>query len=260
MRKNGIAAAFANNKAFIAYLMAGDPSLEKTREYILTIAGAGADIIEIGIPFSDPVAEGETIQKAGLRALASKTRPVRIFEMIASLKGEISAPLLLMTYINPVFNYGYDKFFAECAECGVDGVIIPDLPFEEHGEILTFCEKYGTVLISLIAPLSGDRIGMIAEKAKGYIYLVSSMGVTGVRNEITTDIVSMMREIKKYTCVPVAVGFGVQSPEQAASLSKSADGVITGSAIVNIISEYGDNATPALEKYVRSMKSAVMNP
>ncbi|GHU81293.1 tryptophan synthase alpha chain [Clostridia bacterium] len=254
-----ISEAFKSGKAFIPYLMAGDPALDKTREYILAMEKAGADIIEIGIPFSDPIAEGDTIQKANLRAFASGTSLDGIFEMAASLKGEIKIPLLFMTYINPVFNYGRDEFFSRCAECGVSGIIIPDVPFEEREEVLAYTEKHGVELITLIAPTSpAERIGRIAGPARGYIYLVSSMGVTGVRSEISTDIAPIVAEIRRNTDIPVAIGFGISSPEQAREMAAEADGVIVGSAIVNLLEQYGGDAAGHVAEYVRSMKEALL--
>jgi tryptophan synthase alpha chain len=252
-----ISEAFGDNKAFIAYLMAGDPDLNKTKEFISAMEQAGADIIEIGIPFSDPIAEGEVIQAANLRALASGTTLNGIFETLLSLKDETSVPLAFMTYLNPVLQYGYDEFFKHCADCGVSGIIIPDLPFEERDEITGFTEKHGVDLIPLIAPTSEERIAKIAAVAEGYVYLVSSLGVTGARQTITGDIPGLVASIRAHTDVPVAVGFGVHKPEQARELSTEADGVIVGSAIVNLIAEYGADATPRLEDYVRGMKTAM---
>jgi tryptophan synthase alpha chain len=250
--------AFKGKKAFIPYLMAGDPDIERTRAYILTMAAAGADLVEIGIPFSDPIAEGGMIQAANLRAFASHTTLDQIFRMVDSLKGEVSIPLLLMTYVNPVFNRSYETFFAECAACGVSGVILPDLPFEEQGEVRPHARRNGVELISLIAPTSGKRIERIARAAEGYIYLVSSMGVTGVRNEIAaSNVAPLLREIRKYTSVPVAVGFGIHDPRQAAELSQASDGVIVGSAVVNIIAAEKDQASARLGAYVRAMKDAM---
>jgi tryptophan synthase alpha chain len=248
--------AFQGKKAFIAYLMAGDPHIGQTREYILAMAEAGADLIEIGIPFSDPIAEGETIQQANLRAFASGTDIHAIFDMIHSLKNEIRIPLVLMTYINPVLNYGYDLFFQKCARCGVCGIILPDLPFEEQGEVKAHTARHGVELVTLIAPTSRERTARIARNAEGFIYLVSSLGVTGVRSQITTDISRIAEEIRRHTDIPTAVGFGIHTPEQAREISRQADGVIVGSAIVSIIGEYpGDTAR--LADYVRSMASAV---
>ena len=252
-----ISDAFMDKKVFIAYLMAGDPTLEKTRGYIIALEKAGVGLIEIGIPFSDPIAEGETIQKANLRAFASGTTIEGIFKMTDSLKKELSAPMLFLSYINPLFNYGYDNFFKRCAECGVSGIIIPDLPFEEQDEVLEHAERHGVELITLIAPTSGERIAKIARRAKGFIYLVSSLGVTGVREEIGGGIQPIVSEIRRHTNTPIAVGFGIHTPEQAGELSRHADGVIVGSAIVSIIAEGGSGTADKIAGYVRSMKAGM---
>ncbi|MDR0570873.1 MAG: tryptophan synthase subunit alpha [Clostridiales Family XIII bacterium] len=258
MSEDRIAAAFKGGKAFIAYLMAGDPTMEKTREYILAMVEAGADVIELGVPFSDPIAEGETIQAANLRAFASGTDVGKAFALAASLKGEMEAPLLFMTYVNLLHNYGYEAFFAKCAECGVSGVVLPDLPFEEQGELSAFAEASGVCLITLVAPTSGERAERMARDAKGFIYLVSSMGVTGVRSEIGAEVPALAAGMRARSKTPVAVGFGIHSPEQAAEMAAHADGVIVGSAIVDIIAKLGGEAKPALTEYVRAMKAAVM--
>lgn len=249
-----IANAFKHKKAFIAFLTAGDPSLAKTEEYIAAMAQAGADLIEIGIPFSDPVAEGEVIQAANIRALQSGTSVPRIFEMVRQVRKKTDIPLVFLTYANPVFIYGYERFFSECRDSGMDGIIIPDLPFEEKSELSEIATSYGIDLITLIAPTSEERIQMVAAEAKGFVYLVSSMGVTGVRKEIGTNVSAMVRAIRQATNTPVAVGFGISGPEQAKAIAKEADGVIVGSAIVRIIEEYGENAKEPLVKFVQSMK------
>ena len=253
---NTIKDAFINKKAFIAYLMAGDPGLAVSAEYILTAQDAGADMIEIGIPFSDPIAEGEVIQAAGKRALAAGVRLDGVFEMVASIKDKMRIPMVFMTYLNPMFVYGYGRFFAKCAEIGICGAVIPDLPFEEQDEAKTIAEKCDIEIVTLVAPTSEKRIARIAKNAEGFIYLVSSMGVTGVRSEITTDLTAMISDIRKYTDVPIAVGFGIGAPEQAKYYSGAADGVIVGSAIVRIIGENGENAKQALYKYVSEMKQS----
>jgi tryptophan synthase alpha chain len=255
---NRIAQAFSGKKAFIAYLMAGDPSLEKTREYIMALDRAGAGIIEVGIPFSDPIAEGEVIQAASLRALRSGATVGGVFETVGSLSGDVSAPILLMTYLNPVFSYGYDAFFRECRKRGVAGVIIPDLPFDERVEARPFAREYGVELISLVAPTSAGRIRRIAEGSEGFVYLVSSLGVTGPRAEITSDITGLVASVRKHTDTPVAVGFGIHTPKQAAEAARCADGVIVGSAIVSIIAEYGDEAGTRLDEYVSRMTRALV--
>ncbi len=246
--------ALKGKKSFIGFLTAGDPNLNKTEEYILSMAEAGADLIEIGIPFSDPVAEGKVIEGANMRALASNTTIEKIFKMIKKIRESIDTPLVFLTYLNPVFNYGYERFFNHCQQTGVDGIIIPDMPYEEQAELLNIAENNGVDVISLIAPTSEDRALEIAKKAKGFIYLVSSMGVTGVRNEIKTDLESIVAKIKTVTEIPVCVGFGISTPEQAEAIWKYGDGVIVGSAIVKIIEEHGDHAGKPLFDYVSAMK------
>ncbi len=249
--------AFQNGKAFIAFLTAGDPSVEKSEEFILQMARGGADIIEIGIPFSDPVAEGSVIQQANIRALSAGATPEKVFDLVASARMKCDIPLVFLTYLNPVFNYGYERFFHKCRELGVDGIIIPDLPFEEKEELAGIAVHYGVDLIALVAPTSEQRIMKIAEAAKGYLYVVSSMGVTGMRSEIRTDLKSIIETARKATDVPIAVGFGINTPEQAKEIGSVADGVIVGSAIVKIIEKYGEEAGPYLYEYVKSMKDAL---
>lgn len=246
--------AFENKKAFIGFLTAGDPSLEKTVEYILTMEKAGADLIEIGIPFSDPTAEGIVIQNANIRALNKGMTTNKVFDIVKKVREKSNIPLVFLTYINPVYKYGYDNFFKECSEVGVDGIIIPDVPFEEKDEIKDIADKYDVDIISLISPTSEERIKTIAKEAKGFVYIVSSMGVTGVRNEIKTDVGSIIKSVKEVTNVPCAVGFGINNPNQAREILKVADGVIVGSAIVKIIEKYGEDASEELFKYITSMK------
>lgn len=254
---SNISKAFKNTKAFIPFLTGGDPTIDKTEEYIYKMVEAGADIIEIGIPFSDPIAEGPVIQEANIRALKNGATPERIFEMVERVRTKTQVPIVFLTYLNPVFNYGYDKFFARCKKAGVDGIIIPDMPFEEKGELAEEAKKNGVDIISLIAPTSANRIQMIAKEAKGYVYVISSLGVTGMRSEIKTDLKSIIDLVKQATDVPAAVGFGINTPEQAAEISKISDGVIVGSAIVKIIEKYGENAAGEVYKYVKEMKDAV---
>lgn len=256
---NKLADAFTKKGTFIAYLMAGDPNLEICAQYILEAQDAGADIIELGIPFSDPIAEGEVIQGASVRALSAGTNLNNIFDMVLSLKDKIHIPLAFMTYLNPVFVYGYDRFFSKCREVGICGIIIPDLPFEEQEEVTSVATNYGVDVVTLVAPTSRERVNLIADKAQGFIYLVSSMGVTGVRSKITSDIKKRVEEIKAVTDCPVAVGFGISTPQQAEEYSRYADGVIVGSAIVNIIAENGINAHTKLHDYISSMKQAAIN-
>lgn len=251
------AKAFENGKAFIPFVTAGDPNLEITAEIILAMEKAGADLIEIGIPFSDPVAEGLVIQRADERALKAGTTTDKIFDMVADVRQKTDIPLAFMTYINPVFVYGVEKFCKKCSELKIDALIVPDVPFEEKAEIAPYCKKYGIDVISLIAPTSNNRIKMIAKEAEGFIYCVSSMGVTGVRKEITTNIGDMVKSVREVTKVPTAIGFGIATPEQAKEMSKYADGVIIGSAIVKICEKYGTECVPYISEYVKSIKSAI---
>ncbi|MDR0320152.1 MAG: tryptophan synthase subunit alpha [Treponema sp.] len=249
--------AFKNGKAFIGFVTGGDPNIEKTRQFVLEMIRAGADLVEIGIPFSDPIAEGPVIQEANNRALAAGTTVEKLFSLVADLRKDTAVPLVFLTYLNPVFHYGYDAFFKRCGDIGLDGIIIPDLPFEEQPPVRSAASKHGIDLISLIAPTSEARIKEIAMSASGFIYLVSSMGVTGVRSEITTDLASITESIKSVTSIPVAIGFGIHTPEQATKMAKIADGVIVGSAIVKIAAQHGTEAAPHIYKYVKEMKDAI---
>jgi tryptophan synthase alpha chain len=254
-----IASAFADGKAFIGFLTGGDPSIEKSAEFIRAMAAAGADLIEIGIPFSDPIAEGSVIQEANIRALKAGATVEKLFELVESLRSgaALSIPLVFLTYLNPVLCYGYERFFDRCRRSGVDGIIIPDLPFEEHGELSGIAAAHGIDLISLIAPTSEERIAVIAQAAKGFIYIVSSMGVTGERGEIKTDLASIIASVRAHSAVPSAVGFGIHTPEQAAEIARLADGVIVGSAICKLIAAHGSEAAEPVRRYVAAMKAAV---
>jgi len=250
--------AFNKGKAFIGFLTAGDPSVEKTEEFILEMVKAGTDLIEIGIPFSDPIAEGTVIQAANIRALSAGTTTDKIFDMVKSVRQKTEIPIVFLTYINPVFKYGYEKFFASCRQTGVDGIIIPDMPFEEKAECSSEAKSNGIDIISMIAPTSEKRIKEIASDASGYIYIVSSMGVTGMRSEIKTDLNSILHSIKEVTSLPAAVGFGINTVEQAKEISQTADGIIVGSAIVKIIEKYGSDAGKHIYDYTKSMKEAIL--
>lgn len=250
--------AFQKGKAFIPFLTGGDPDMETTKELIKAMARAGADLIEIGIPFSDPTAEGPVIQAASQRALKAGCTTDRLFQMVKELRRTETIPLLFMTYMNPVFTYGKDRFMKRCQEAGIDGIIIPDLPFEEKEEIGPECKKYGIDLISLIAPTSQERIHKIAKDAEGFLYCVSSLGVTGVRSEITTDIGKMCAMAKEKAPIPCAVGFGISTPAQAREMALKSDGVIVGSAIVRLVEQYGKNAVEPVFQYVKEMKEAII--
>lgn len=254
-----IADAFANGKAFIPFLTCGDPDLETTEKLIGAIAEAGADLIELGIPFSDPTAEGPVIQDANLRALSVGTTTDKIFDMVRRVRKTVSIPMVFMTYANVIFSYGADRFLKTASEIGMNGIIVPDVPFEEKQEFEPLCQKYGLDQISMIAPTSHDRIRAIAEQANGFLYCVSSLGVTGTRTAITTDIGAMVKLVKEVKDIPCAVGFGISTPEQAESMCRQADGAIVGSAIVKLIAQYGRDSVQPVADYVRTMKTACRN-
>ncbi len=245
--------AFNDKKAFIAFLTAGDPDYETSLHNFRAVIEAGASLIEVGIPFSDPIAEGPVIQEADIRALSAGMTTDKAFQLVKDLRADYDIPIVFMTYANPVYHYGTDRFFKNASEAGADGIIIPDCPFEERHEFDETAEKYGMDFISMIAPTSEDRIKTIASQAKGFIYVVSSLGVTGVRSEITTDIDSIIKLIKESTDTPAAIGFGISTPEQAKKMSAVADGVIVGSAMVKIVAEYGQDAPEKLGEFVKSM-------
>lgn len=253
-----IAEAFSKGKAFIPFITCGDPDLETTAKVVRAAVQAGADLIELGIPFSDPTAEGPVIQAANLRALSGGVTTDKVFELVRDLRKDVMVPMVFMTYANVVFSYGGERFIRTCAEIGVDGIILPDLPFEEKEEFDPVCKKYGVELVSLIAPTSENRIAMIAKEASGFIYIVSSLGVTGVRREITTDIGAMVKLVREQTSVPCAVGFGISTPEQAKRMAGLSDGAIVGSAIIRIMEKYGREAAGPVGEYVREMKAAVL--
>lgn len=251
------AKAFENGKAFIPFITCGDPDLETTAKIVREAVANGADLIELGIPFSDPTAEGPVIQGANIRALKGGVTTDKVFDLVRELRKDVTVPMVFMTYSNVVFSYGADKFISTCKEIGINGLILPDLPYEEKEEFLPQCKKYGVDLISLIAPTSENRIAMIAKEADGFIYLVSSLGVTGTRSEISTDLKSIVDVIRQNTSVPCAIGFSISTPEQAKKMADIADGAIVGSAIIKIIEQYGKDAPKYVGEYVKSMKDAV---
>lgn len=246
-----------NKKALITFVTAGDPNMETTEKAVLKMYESGADIIELGVPFSDPVAEGKAIQKASQRSLKGGTNLDKIFAAVKNIREKSNEPLLLMMYVNTIFVYGKERFFSQCKSCGVDGVIVPDLPFEERDEILPSAEKEGIATINLVAPTSHERIKEIAENSKGFLYCVSSTGVTGVRSEFSTDFDEFFGTIKKYVKCPCAVGFGISGPEAAKKMSSYCDGVIVGSAIVNIAEKYGENCAEHIGEFVKSLREGI---
>ena len=249
--------AFSDGKAFIPFITCGDPGLETTGAAIRAMAENGADLIELGIPFSDPTAEGVVIQGANLRALRGGVTTDQIFDFVRALRKDVKIPFVFMTYANVVFSYGADAFISACAELGIDGLILPDLPYEEKDEFLPICRKYGVDLISMIAPTSADRIAMIAKEAEGFLYIVSSLGVTGTRSEIKTDLASIVEVVRRNTKTPCAIGFGISTPEQAHKMAAIADGAIVGSAIIKLLEQYGKDAPDKIGAYVKSMKDAL---
>ncbi|MGM9647966.1 MAG: tryptophan synthase subunit alpha [Eubacteriales bacterium] len=249
--------AFAKGKAFIAFLTCGDPDLATTAAAVRAAAENGADLIELGIPFSDPTAEGPVIQGANLRALSGGVTTDKVFALVRKLRQDIAIPMVFMTYANVVFSYGAERFIQTCRQVGIDGLILPDLPFEEKEEFLPLCRENGVDLISLIAPTSENRIAMIAKEAEGFLYIVSSLGVTGTRSEIKTDLASIVKVVRQNTDLPCAIGFGISTPAQAAQMAAISDGAIVGSAIVKLLEQYGKNAPAHIAAYVRSMKDAM---
>ena len=252
-----IAEAFSDGKAFIAFITCGDPDLETTAAAVRSAVGNGADLIELGIPFSDPTAEGPTIQGANIRALKGGVTTDKVFDLVRELRKDVTVPMVFMTYANVVFSYGADRFISICGDIGIDGLILPDLPFEEKEEFLPVCHRYGVDLISLIAPTSENRIAMIAKEAEGFLYIVSSLGVTGTRSEIKTDLGSIVKVVRENTDIPCAIGFGISTPEQAKAMADISDGAIVGSAIIKILERYGRDAPEHVGEYVRSMKDAL---
>ncbi len=255
--RNRIAEAFAGGKAFIPFITCGDPDLATTAAAVREAVKNGADLIELGIPFSDPTAEGPVIQEANVRALAGGVTTDKVFDLVRELRRDVTIPLVFMTYANVVFSYGSERFLDKCADVGIDGLILPDVPFEEREEFLPICRRYGVKLISLIAPTSADRVAMIAKEAEGFIYLVSSLGVTGTRDSISTDLSVIVREIRKNTTIPCAVGFGISTPEQARAMAEVSDGAIVGSAIVKLLAKYGTEAPAQVGAFVKCMKDAL---
>ena len=249
-----ITEAFKGKKAFIPFITGGDPDIDTTEKLIIAMAQAGADLIEIGIPFSDPVAEGTVIQEANQRALEAGCTTDVLFDMVQRVRLKTDVPLLFMTYLNPVYTYGKENFLSRCAECGIDGIIVPDMPFEEKDELDTLCMNYKIDLISMLAPTSEERIALIAKEATGFIYCVSSLGVTGVRSNISAEIGHTIDKVRKITDIPCAIGFGISTPQQAKSLAELSDGIIVGSAIVKLIAKYGRDCVEPVIEYVESMK------
>lgn len=254
---SNIKKAFENGKAFIVFITCGDPDLDTTAAAVKAAVANGADLIELGIPFSDPTAEGPVIQGANIRALNKGITTDKIFAFVKELRRDIKIPMVFMTYANVVFSYGAEKFISTCRDIEIDGLILPDLPFEEKEEFLPLCHQYGVDLVLLIAPTSENRIAMIAKEAEGFLYIVSSLGVTGTRSEIKTELASIVKVVRENTDVPCAIGFGISTPEQAKKMADISDGAIVGSAIIKLLERYGKDAPKHIGEYVKSMKDAM---
>ncbi len=252
-----IKSAFENGKAFIAFITCGDPDLETTAAAVRAAVENGADLIELGIPFSDPTAEGPVIQGANIRALSGGVTTDKIFAFVKELRQDVKVPMVFMTYANVIFSYGTERFISTCRDIEIDGLILPDLPFEEKEEFLPMCRESGVDLISLVAPTSENRIAMIAKEADGFLYIVSSLGVTGTRSEIKTDLKSIVDVVRQNTDIPCAIGFGISTPEQAKKMADISDGAIVGSAIIKLLEKYGKDAPKYVGEYVKSMKDAL---
>ena len=258
-KSSRIGKAFENGKAFIPFITCGDPDLATTAAVVKAVVDNGADLVELGIPFSDPTAEGPVIQGANVRALAGGIKTDQVFDLVRSLREDekIEVPMVFMTYANVVFSYGAERFISTCREIGIDGLILPDLPYEEKEEFLPLCRQHGVALISLIAPTSADRISMIAREAEGFLYIISSLGVTGTRSEITTDLTSIVKVVRESTQIPYVVGFGISTPEQARKMADLSDGAVVGSAIIKLLERYGQEAPKHVGAYVKTMKDAI---
>ncbi len=254
---SNIRSAFEKGKAFIPFITCGDPDLETTAAVVRAAIANGADLIELGIPFSDPTAEGPVIQGANVRALKGGITTDQIFAFVKELRRDVKVPMVFMTYANVVFSYGAQRFISACKDIGIDGLILPDLPFEEKEEFQPLCRQYGVDLVSMIAPTSEKRIAVIAKEAEGFLYIVSSLGVTGMRSEIKTDLASIVKVVRENTCVPCAIGFGISTPEQAKKMADISDGAIVGSAIIKLIEKHGKEAPEYVGEYVKSMKDAM---
>lgn len=244
--------------AFIGFVTLGDPLIEKSKEIIKTMACSGCDIIELGLPFSDPCAEGEVIQKANIRALNAGMNTVKAMQMVKELRQEVKTPFVYLLYYNQIFRYGIEKFLKECASSGIDGLIIPDLPYEHFDEIEPLCKHYQIEIISLVTPISGKRENRIASKAKGFLYCVTSLGVTGVRNEFEMNLKAFMESLSRYTNTPKALGFGIGTVKQIKQLKEYAEGIIIGSAIVNEVEKIANHTLTIHEfgDYIKELADA----
>ncbi|QQK08112.1 tryptophan synthase subunit alpha [Miniphocaeibacter halophilus] len=254
---NRIEEALKDKKSFIGYITAGHPTIDISEKVIYKMVEAGTDLIEIGIPFSDPNAEGEVIHNANIKALKNGMKIEKAFDLVETVRKKVNVPIVFLTYCNPVFKYGYDEFFKKCKEVGADGIIVPDLPFEERDEMKVFADKYGIIMITLVPPVSKNRIEMLAKDAKGFAYLVSSMGLAGVRKKFPDGVKEFAKFVKENTNIPILIGFGIENEEQIKEMSEISDGIILDSAIVNIIEESGEEAPEKVFKFIKEIKNTI---
>lgn len=254
---NRIEQAFHDKKALIAFITGGDPDLDATKELMLTMQQAGADLIEIGIPFSDPIAEGPVMQKANIRALTGGTTTKALFSMLKEARGNMRIPIVLITYFNSIFKFGTEEFMRNCKEAGVDGVIVPDLPYEEKGELTDSAKKYGVIYISMITPDEKERAVMIAKEAHGFLCCIPSHGVTETPDQIQSGFERFMADIKNAADIPCVINYGVESPEQAKKMAQASNGVIVDDAIVNLIAKHGKNSVKPIMRLIDALKKAI---
>ncbi|MBE5868380.1 MAG: tryptophan synthase subunit alpha [Lachnospiraceae bacterium] len=250
-----ILSAFEDGKAFIAFITCGDPDLGTTAAAVRAAAENGADLIQLGIPFSDPTAEGPVIQQASIRALQGGVTTDKIFDFVKELRSTVQIPLVFTTYSNVVFSYGAERFLAACKEAEIDGLILPDLPFEEKEEFLPACRKYGVDLISMIAPSTEKRISMIAEAAEGFLYMTPGPAVPDTNSQIKTDPAHITEIIRRSTNIPCAISYDTATPEQVAEMAACCDGVIAVSAFVELLEKYGEDAPDHIGTYIQTIKT-----
>ncbi|MCH3917393.1 MAG: tryptophan synthase subunit alpha [Spirochaetia bacterium] len=249
--------AFGKGKAFIPFITVGDPDIETTEKLVYALEEAGSDLIELGIPFSDPTAEGPVIMAASRRALEGGVTTDAVFALVERIRKKSSIPLAFMTYANVIFSYGIERFATKAGEAGVDALILPDVPFEERKEFSSAFQAHDIDLISMIAPTSADRVKKIAKEATGFIYCVSSLGVTGTRNTLSSDIGALIKQVRNVRPdIPCAIGFGIGNAGQASKMAALSDGIIVGSAIVKLIADQGKDCVPAVLDFAKELKIA----
>lgn len=249
--------AFKDGKALIGFLTAGVPSAEDTLRYMEDLETAGADLIEIGVPFSDPVADGAVIMEADVQALKNKVHLPQVMEIVKAFRKQSETPLVFLTYYNPIFNYGVKKFFEEAKDIGLDGVAIPDLPYEEQMEIRPFADTYGIDIIQIIGPASEERICQNVRNATGFIYIVSSVESANRKSDMKTNLADIISVIRKTTDTPIVVGLDGHHPEELQKMKEMADGITTGSIVVDIINKNGKKAGKLVQEYMKKLKISI---